>query len=164
MCVCVSTPAWLHLLDISIFAISTHSVPTHVYSLQHPLLLMRSLSVFATCHPKKGCHWQSVFCRYKDRPPKGNCNSTRYWGYTRVPNEPCCCLLGKEKFYKRPRPDSRTKGTGLLLLRQMRHPTRPGQWLPKIIEFIILTYKFKTCCQQTAEHTRGDQHVPRLDL
>ena len=52
--VCVSTPAWLHLLDISIFAISTHSILTHLYSLQHPLLFMLSLSIFATCHPKKG--------------------------------------------------------------------------------------------------------------
>jgi len=102
---------------------------------------------------KKGCHWQSVFYRYKDRSPKGNCNSTRYWGYTRVPNEPCCCLLGKEKFHKRPRPDSRNKGTWLLPLRQVRHPTRPGALVPKIIAFINLTYKLKTCCQETAEHT-----------
>ena len=95
MRVCLSTPAWLHLLDISIFAISTHSILTHLYSLQHPLLLMLSLSLFATCHRKKCCHWQSVLCRYKDRPPKGNCNSTRDRGHTRVPNETCCCLQGK---------------------------------------------------------------------
>jgi len=25
---------------------------------------------------KKCCHWQSVFCRYKDRPLKGKCNSS----------------------------------------------------------------------------------------
>ena len=73
-----------------------NSVLTHLYSLQHPLLLMQSLSLFATCHPKKGCHWQSVFCHYKDRPPKGNSNSTSDRGHTLVRNEPCCCLQGKE--------------------------------------------------------------------
>jgi hypothetical protein len=53
---CITTPAWLRLPDISIFAISTHSVPTHLYSLQHPLLLMLSLSLFATCHHQKKCN------------------------------------------------------------------------------------------------------------
>ena len=66
----------------------------HLYSLQHPLLLMLSLSLFATSHPKEGSHWQSVFCRYKDRSPKCNCNSTRDGGQTGVPNEPCRCLPG----------------------------------------------------------------------
>jgi hypothetical protein len=54
MFVCLSTPAWLHLPGISIFAIATHSVLTHLYSLQRPLLLMLSLLLFATCHPKQG--------------------------------------------------------------------------------------------------------------
>ena len=38
---------------------------------------------------------------------------------------------GQGKLHKGPRPDSRTKGTGLLLLRQMRHPTRPWALVPK---------------------------------
>ena len=71
VCVCVSTPAWLNNPDISFFPIRTHSVFTHLHSLQHTLLHMLPLSIFAACHPKKGSNWQSVFRCFKERPLQG---------------------------------------------------------------------------------------------
>jgi hypothetical protein len=68
---CVSTPTWLHLPDISIFAISTHSILAHLYPLQHALLLMLSLSLFATCHPKKGLPLAECLLPLQNCPPLG---------------------------------------------------------------------------------------------
>jgi len=54
VCVCVSTPAWLNNPDISFFPIPAHSILTHLHSLQHTLMPLLPLSIFVTCHPKKG--------------------------------------------------------------------------------------------------------------
>ena len=135
MCVvlCVSTPAWLHIPDISFFSFtetffcqllnvfrslcpltrvclnprvvtsSGHfdlryfdTLRSHTSVLSPTPTSAHAVTVtFRDMPHKKGCHWQSAFCRYKDLPPKGNSNSTRDLGHTRVLNEPCCCLQGK---------------------------------------------------------------------
>jgi hypothetical protein len=91
--VCVSQP---HVLTSSghfdLFYFDTLRSHTSVLSAT-PTSAHAVTVTFLDMPPKKGCHWQSILCRYKDRLPKDN--STRDHGHTRIPNESFCCLQGK---------------------------------------------------------------------
>jgi hypothetical protein len=89
---------------------------------------MLSLSFFATCHPKRVAIGRVSSAATKIALLRATATPVRLHSRTKrtVLRPP-----GQGKLHKRPRPDSRTKGTGLLLLRQVRHPTRPWALVPK---------------------------------
>ena len=76
-CVCVSQPPRGYIFWSFRSLLFRHIPFSHVCT-----LLNTHFCSCGHCHVlrhathKKGCHWQSVFCHYKDRPLKGNCNSS----------------------------------------------------------------------------------------